>query len=163
MCIPRCTYITHQKEPSPTHVLLTLLLLTPPSTKSSHNHMTWSHSIFKMASQSQGIQQLLQAEKKAETMVSDARKRKTQKLKRAKEEAQAEIRSYKEERERQFKEYQREHMGSKDDFKAKVDEQTMVQLNEIGESVEKNKEKVIDRLLNLVYDIKPELHQNLRT
>ena len=29
-----------------------------------------------MASQSQGIQQLLQAEKKAETMVSDARKRK---------------------------------------------------------------------------------------
>ena len=38
--------------------------------------MTWSHSIFKMASQSQGIQQLLQAEKKAETMVSDARKRK---------------------------------------------------------------------------------------
>ncbi|XP_068695748.1 V-type proton ATPase subunit G-like [Montipora foliosa] len=125
--------------------------------------MTWSHSIFKMASQSQGIQQLLQAEKKAETMVSDARKRKTQKLKRAKEEAQAEIRSYKEEREKQFKEYQREHMGSKDDFKAKVDEQTMVQLNEIGESVEKNKEKVIDRLLNLVYDIKPELHQNLRT
>ena len=29
-----------------------------------------------MASQSQGIQQLLQAEKKAETMVSEARKRK---------------------------------------------------------------------------------------
>ena len=29
-----------------------------------------------MASQSQGIQQLLQAEKRAETMVSDARKRK---------------------------------------------------------------------------------------
>lgn len=34
------------------------------------------HMIFKMASKSQGIQQLLQAEKKAETMVSDARKRK---------------------------------------------------------------------------------------
>ena len=34
------------------------------------------HMILKMASKSQGIQQLLQAEKKAETMVSDARKRK---------------------------------------------------------------------------------------
>ena len=41
------------------------------------SHMTsYSLWIFKMASQSQGIQQLLQAEKKAETMVSEARKRK---------------------------------------------------------------------------------------
>ena len=38
--------------------------------------MTFTIQIFKMASQSQGIQQLLQAEKKAETMVSEARKRK---------------------------------------------------------------------------------------
>lgn len=42
--------------------------------------LTRSHDVhssdFKMASQSQGIQQLLQAEKKAETMVSEARKRK---------------------------------------------------------------------------------------
>ena len=39
------------------------------------SHMT-SLVNFKMASQSQGIQQLLQAEKRAETMVSEARKRK---------------------------------------------------------------------------------------
>ncbi|RMX46620.1 V-type proton ATPase subunit G [Pocillopora verrucosa] len=116
-----------------------------------------------MASQSQGIQQLLQAEKKAETMVSEARKRKTRKLKEAKEEAQAEIRTYRGEREKQFLNYQQEHMGSKDDFQAKIEEQTNVRLDQISESVKKNKEEVIQRLLTLVYDIKPELHQNLRT
>lgn len=88
---------------------------------------------------------------------------KTQKLKRAKEEAQAEIRSYREEREKQFMDYQREHMGSKDDFQAKIEEQTSVRLDQISESIKKNQDKVIDRLLSLVYDIKPELHQNLRT
>lgn len=56
-----------------------------------------------------------------------------------------------------------QHMGSKDDFQAKIEEQTNVRLDQISESVKKNKEEVIQRLLTLVYDIKPELHQNLRT
>lgn len=56
-----------------------------------------------------------------------------------------------------------QHMGSKDDFQAKIEEQKNVRLDQISESVKKNKEEVIQRLLTLVYDIKPELHQNLRT
>lgn len=56
-----------------------------------------------------------------------------------------------------------QHMGSKDDFQAKIEEQTSVRLDQISESVKKNQDKVIERLLSLVYDIKPELHQNLRT
>ena len=44
-----------------------------------------------MASQTQGIQQLLAAEKRAAEKVSEARKRKNRRLKQAKEEAQAEI------------------------------------------------------------------------
>ena len=54
-----------------------LLSATHPTlSKFFSYHMTFaSRRIFNMASQSQGIQQLLQAEKKAETMVSDARKR----------------------------------------------------------------------------------------
>ncbi len=48
-----------------------------------------------MASQTQGIQQLLSAEKKAAEKVSEARKRKNRRLKQAKEEAQAEIEAYK--------------------------------------------------------------------
>jgi V-type H+-transporting ATPase subunit G len=41
-----------------------------------------------MASQTQGIQQLLVAEKRAAEKVSEARKRKNRRLKQAKEEAQ---------------------------------------------------------------------------
>lgn len=53
-------------------------------------------------------------------------------------------------------------MGSKDDHQAKVEEQTNTRLSEISTSVQQNKDKVIERLLGLVYDIKPELHQNLK-
>nr|XP_020762348.1 V-type proton ATPase subunit G 1-like [Odocoileus virginianus texanus] len=56
-----------------------------------------------MASQSQGIQQLLQAEKRAAEKVSEARKRKNRRLKQAKEEAQAEIEQYRLQREKEFK------------------------------------------------------------
>lgn len=85
-----------------------------------------------MASQTQGIQQLLAAEKRAAEKVSEARKRKFQfckifidflickdyhwnifsligkqkRLKQAKEEAQDEIEKYRQERERQFKEFE---------------------------------------------------------
>ena len=44
-----------------------------------------------MASQTQGIQQLLVAEKRAAEKVSEARKRKNRRLKQAKEEAQVQI------------------------------------------------------------------------
>lgn len=47
-----------------------------------------------MASQTQGIQQLLAAEKRAAEKINDARKRKAQRLKQAKQEAQAEIEKY---------------------------------------------------------------------
>lgn len=82
-----------------------------------------------MASQTQGIQQLLAAEKRAAEKVSEARKRnkifsnsndmmtklilihfpiigKQKRLKQAKEEAQEEIERYRQERERQFKEFE---------------------------------------------------------
>ena len=55
-----------------------------------------------MASQSQGIQQLLQAEKRAAEKVADATKRKAQHLKQAKEQAQMEVDQYRREREQEF-------------------------------------------------------------
>lgn len=66
-----------------------------------------------MASQTQGIQQLLTAEKRASEKVSEARKRKNRRLKQAKEEAQAEIEKYKAEREAQFREHEAKFAGSK--------------------------------------------------
>ena len=53
-------------------------------------------------------------------------------------------------------------MGSKDEFVLQDEQDTKEKLVEIDKSVEQNKGDVIDRILSLVYNIKPELHQNFR-
>ncbi|XP_046385062.1 V-type proton ATPase subunit G [Ischnura elegans] len=113
-----------------------------------------------MASQSQGIQQLLAAEKRAAEKVAEARKKKARRLKQAKEEAQDEIEKYRQERERQFREFEAKHMGSREDVAARIEADTKIKIEEMNQAVVKHKEVVIQRLLQLVYDIKPELHKN---
>ncbi|XP_066152094.1 V-type proton ATPase subunit G [Euwallacea fornicatus] len=115
-----------------------------------------------MASQTQGIQQLLAAEKRAAEKVSEARKRKARRLKQAKEEAQDEIEKYRKERERQFREFEAKHMGSKEDVAAKIDADTKIRIAEMENLVRGQKEAVIREILSLVYDIKPEIHKNYR-
>ena len=53
-------------------------------------------------------------------------------------------------------------MGSKDDFVLQDEQDTKAKLVEIEKSVESNKDEVIQRIIALVYEIKPELHQNVR-
>jgi V-type H+-transporting ATPase subunit G len=115
-----------------------------------------------MASQTQGIQQLLAAEKKAADKVTEARKRKARRLKQAKEEAQDEIEKYRQERERQFKEFEIKHMGSKEDVAHRIDVDTKMKIEEMNKGVGVNKSEVICEILELVYNIKPELHRNYR-
>ncbi|GMT17406.1 hypothetical protein PFISCL1PPCAC_8703, partial [Pristionchus fissidentatus] len=114
-----------------------------------------------MASQSQGIQQLLAAEKRAAEKINEARKRKTARLKQAKKEAQDEVEKYRAEREAVFKAYEDEHLGTKTDIDNQIRKETEAQLEEMETNVAANKQQVIDRLLDLVCDIKPELHHNL--
>ena len=114
-----------------------------------------------MASQTQGIQQLLAAEKRAAEKINEARKRKAARLKQAKKEAQAEVEKYRDERERAFKEYEAKHLGTKEDIEKQIRNETNAQLEEMKRSVQANKQQVIVRLLQLVCDIKPELHHNL--
>ncbi|CAG0890531.1 unnamed protein product, partial [Darwinula stevensoni] len=115
-----------------------------------------------MAAQTQGIQQLLTAEKRAAEKVAEARKRKARRLKQAKEEAQSEIEQYRQERDRQFKEYESKYMGSRTDIAAKIEADTKSKISSINASVSQNKEEVIQYILSLVYDIKPEMHRNAR-
>jgi len=114
-----------------------------------------------MAQKSQGIQQLLAAEKKAADLVADARKRKTKRLKQAKEEAAAEIEQFRNECEKKFKEKQASEMGQ-EDFQKRITEETNVRLEEMAGHIQTNKGTVINRMLDLVYDINPELHENFR-
>ncbi|XP_043270786.1 V-type proton ATPase subunit G [Venturia canescens] len=115
-----------------------------------------------MASQTQGIQQLLAAEKRAAEKVLEARKRKAKRLKKAKEEAQEEIERYRQDREKQFREFEAKHMGSKEDVAARIDADTRVKIEEMNQAVAVHKDPVMHKILELVYDIKPELHPNYR-
>ncbi|XP_026466149.1 V-type proton ATPase subunit G-like [Ctenocephalides felis] len=115
-----------------------------------------------MASQTQGIQQLLAAEKRAAEKVSEARKRKARRLKQAKEEAQDEIEKYRQEREKQFKEFEAKHMGSREGVAARIDADTRVKIDQMNKAVSVQKDPVMYEILKLVYDIKPELHKNYR-
>lgn len=115
-----------------------------------------------MASQTQGIQQLLAAEKRAAEKVGEARKRKQRRLKQAKEEAQDEIERYRQERERQFKEFEAKHMGSREGVAAKIDEDTVRKIEEMNRSISVNKAALLAEILTLAYDIKPTVHKNFQ-
>ncbi|XP_041081899.1 V-type proton ATPase subunit G 2-like [Polyodon spathula] len=115
-----------------------------------------------MASQSQGIQQLLQAEKRAAEKVAEARKRKTRRLRQAKEEAQAEIEQYRIGREREFQHKQHASLGSQGNLSTEVDQQTRKKIQSMQGNYQSNRERVLRTLLSLVCDIKPEIHQNYR-
>merc|ERR1712010_414861 len=115
-----------------------------------------------MASNTQGIQQLLTAEKRAAEKVSEARKRKNRRLKQAKEEAQTEIERYKAEREKAFKDNEVKNVGSKEDIAIKIEADTKVKIEAMNRSVASNKAEVISSLISLVCDIKPVVHKNYR-
>ncbi|XP_023686229.1 V-type proton ATPase subunit G 2-like [Paramormyrops kingsleyae] len=115
-----------------------------------------------MASQSQGIQQLLQAEKRAAEKVSEARKRKSRRLKQAKEEAQAEIEQYRREREREFNQKQSTVLGSQGDLSSEVEQQTRQKIQAMNKSYRANREGVLRHLLALTCQISPQIHCNYR-
>ncbi|XP_034047527.1 V-type proton ATPase subunit G 1 [Thalassophryne amazonica] len=115
-----------------------------------------------MASQSQGIQQLLQAEKRAAEKVADARKRKNRRLKQAKEEAQAEIEQYRLQRDKEFKTKEAAALGSHGNSAVEVDRDTAERMSRIQTSYSGNREAVLEELLHHVCDIQPEFHTNYR-
>ncbi|ETN84580.1 V-type ATPase, G subunit [Necator americanus] len=109
----------------------------------------------------QGIQQLLAAEKRAAEKINEARKRKFQRMKQAKQEAQAEVEKYRQERERKFKQYEQTYLGTKEDIESKIRRDTENEIEAMKKNVAAHKQQVIVRLLQLVCDIRPELHHNL--
>ncbi|KAE8610948.1 hypothetical protein XENTR_v10012288 [Xenopus tropicalis] len=115
-----------------------------------------------MASQSQGIQQLLQAEKRAKDKLEEAKKRKNKRLRQAKEEATADIDQYRLKREGDFRRIQTSVMGSQGNLAVKIEEQTVEKIQLYSSSFHKYKEGVLQQLLDLAYNIKPELHTNFQ-
>ncbi|KAM4862153.1 V-type proton ATPase subunit G 3 [Thomomys bottae] len=115
-----------------------------------------------MASQSQGIQQLLQAEKRAKDKLEEAKKRKVKRLKQAREEAMAETDQYKMQRDEEFRLKQSKIMGSQSDLASEIEEQTIGKIRELNGSYNTCVESVMKQLLSMVCDMKPEIHVNYR-
>merc|ERR1712117_135939 len=115
-----------------------------------------------MAAQTQGIQQLLAAEKRAAEKVSDARRRKNRRLKQAKEEAQQEIEKYKAEREKQFRDHEARFAGSKGDIIQKIEADTKGKISTMNQSVTANQDRVIAGLIQEVCQIQPAVHKNYK-
>jgi len=113
-----------------------------------------------MASQTPGIQQLLLAEKKASEKVAEARKLKSKRIKAAKEEAKAEIELFKQQYESSFKEKEAVMFGSRDEVIAQMERHQQEQHVKVEQQTAQSKDVVIQRLLQLVCDVKPELHVN---
>uniref|UniRef100_A0A8D0HAX4 V-type proton ATPase subunit G n=1 Tax=Sphenodon punctatus TaxID=8508 RepID=A0A8D0HAX4_SPHPU len=116
-----------------------------------------------MTSQSQGIQQLLHAEKRAKDKLEEAKKRKGKRLKQAKEEAIAEIDHYRLHREKEFRHKQSNIMGSQGNLSTKIDEQTVAKIQDITNSYHKHMDSMTKQLLNMVYDLQPNIHPNYRS
>lgn len=53
-------------------------------------------------------------------------------------------------------------MGSKEGVAARIDADTKLKIEEMNSQLLTHKDAVIQKILELVYDIKPELHRNYR-
>lgn len=53
-------------------------------------------------------------------------------------------------------------MGSREGVAAKIEADTQLKIQEMNRSIQGNREQLIKEILNLVYDIKPELHKNFQ-
>ncbi|CAH1113546.1 unnamed protein product [Psylliodes chrysocephalus] len=125
-----------------------------------HSHIQHSTTIMSTSHQTQGLQQLLLAEKRAAEKVAEARKRKVKRIKQAREEAAAEIEAYRWHREQQFIDYEERYLGRSEDVALQIEKDTEIHLNEIEDKVAKYGDAVINELLDLVFDITPEVHPN---
>eukprot|EP00042_Codosiga_hollandica_P002762 m.12301 g.12301 ORF g.12301 m.12301 type:complete len:118 (+) comp17400_c0_seq1:190-543(+) len=111
---------------------------------------------------SQGVQQLLAAEKKASEIVKNARAHKAKRLKDAKVQADAEIEKYRNECETAFKQKEASHDGETDTAMIKITSEKVTKLNVLDTNVRTNKEAVILKLLEITMQVEPKVHINFK-
>ncbi|KAK9722473.1 hypothetical protein K7432_002662 [Basidiobolus ranarum] len=114
------------------------------------------------ASNSQGIQTLLEAEKEASRIVQQAKQYRVQRLKEARSEAAKEIEVLKAEKAQEFKTMEQEHLGSSDQGSQAILNETEEQKRLVEVAFNENKEKVLAKLLETVTNVKPKIHVNAR-
>ncbi|XP_045040464.2 V-type proton ATPase subunit G 3 [Desmodus rotundus] len=115
-----------------------------------------------MASQSQGIHQLLQAEKRAKDKLEEAKKRKAKRIKQAKDEAMVEIDQYRMQKDKEFRMKQSKVLGSQSGISEEMEAQTLETIRDLKGRYSACVESVLTQVLSVVCNVKPELHANYR-
>ncbi|RUS30444.1 H+-ATPase G subunit-domain-containing protein [Jimgerdemannia flammicorona] len=114
------------------------------------------------ASNSQGIQTLLEAEKEAAKIVQKAKQFRTERLKAARTEAAKEIDTLKAQKNAEYQAFDTEHSGEADQLVAKVSQETEAKLIEVQTAFAQNKEIVIAKLLETMTNVQPAVHVNAK-
>ncbi|CAF0803662.1 unnamed protein product [Didymodactylos carnosus] len=112
--------------------------------------------------QSKGVSDLLQAEKKAQDLIEEARKRKNKRIKDAKDEAKADIEYFKNDRDSQYKKLEEKTLGDRSTIEADIKQDTGKKIADLRSQYDQNKKELLERVIALVCDIKPECHVNAR-
>ncbi|XP_024832676.2 V-type proton ATPase subunit G 3 isoform X1 [Bos taurus] len=89
-------------------------------------------------------------------------KGKVRRLRQAKEEAMAETDQYRMQRDEEFRQKQAKIMGSQSNVLEEIEVQTLGKIKELNASYSMSMEGVINELLSIVCDVKPEIHVNYR-
>lgn len=107
------------------------------------------------AQNSAGIQTLLDAEREAQKIVQKAREYRTKRVKEARDEAKKEIDTYKEKKESELRKYESEHSSGNKKAEEVANIEVAKKIVEIKELGNKGQDKVVQELLNAVYEATP--------
>ncbi|KAF9961584.1 H(+)-transporting V1 sector ATPase subunit G [Modicella reniformis] len=124
--------------------------------------MITNNTYLTAASNSEGIQKLLEAEKDASKIVQKARTYRVQRLKDARTEAAKDIDELKAAKNKEFEAFEQQHAGSSDQTSQRVEAETTQKRAEIEDAFAKNREAVLQKLLETVYTVEPKIHRNAR-
>ncbi|RKP09622.1 H+-ATPase G subunit-domain-containing protein [Thamnocephalis sphaerospora] len=115
------------------------------------------------AANSQGIQLLLDAEKEAAKIVQKARQHRVQRLKEARTEAAKDIEDLRTQKQKDLEDYQQRHAGDAAAEEKRINEETEQKLEEVRAAFAKNRDEVMEKILNAVISVAPKVHANVRT
>ncbi|KAL8651078.1 MAG: hypothetical protein Q9210_003459 [Variospora velana] len=109
------------------------------------------------AQNSKGIQTLLDAEREAQKIVQKAREYRSKRVKDARQEAQREIEDYRKQKEDEFKKFEKEHSSGNQRAEEDAQQDADAQMQAIKGCGDKSGDKVVEDLLRVVTDVRPEV------
>merc|ERR1719498_1436421 len=110
--------------------------------------------------QSRGVKQLIDAETRAKELVKQARNEKILRMKQAKKEAVDEIERYRAQKQQEFDAEGVKNTGSSTQDSERIQADTAEKLKAMKTSVEANRSKVLEILMDSVCKVETRVHEN---